>query len=129
MTSSRYQVVEVARIDSKLQVIWGDGHSSQYSGIWLINVCDCGACGSTISAVRHRKLTDVAPRPELASAQIDVGGYIVVEWDGAHQSRFKALWLRNHCPSAEESKRRQSASRPNRLYANPVPAVYGNQCW
>ena len=107
MTSSRYQVVEVARVDSKLQVTWGDGHSSQYPGIWLINACDCDACGSTISAVRLRKLTDVAPRPELASAQIDVGGDIVVDWDGAHRSRFTARWLRNHCPSAAERKRRQ----------------------
>lgn len=120
--SNQHQAVEVIARGSRLQVSWDDAHVSEYPGIWLINACDCDACGSTRSAVRHRKITDVAARPAICAASIDVEGNIVIDWGDEHLSRFDARWLRSHCPSAEERARRQAGVKVwDESIANNLP--------
>ncbi len=106
--TDRNRITALARSDARLEVTWGDGHVSGFPSIWLLEACSCDACGSSETAVRLVRLTDRPARPVLVSAGVE-DGQLVVGWGAGHVSRFEPGWLRAHCLSAEERRRRKPA--------------------
>ena len=108
----RQSIRSVERLSpSGVAVLWADGHESRFPGIWLLNACICARCGSTESAVRHTLLTEQPDHPEIAGADRDPEGSLVVDWGDGHVSRYDPAWLRGHCLSAAERARRSHAPR------------------
>lgn len=103
-TTLRTVTIEV---DGKVTIDWEDGHQSRFPAIWLLHACDCSACGSAESAVRHVRLTDFPDRPIPVSARIGTNSELSIDWGSGHFSSFDPEWLRAHCLSnAERQKRR-----------------------
>lgn len=82
---------------------WADGHESRYPAMWLRHNCVCAECGSTETARRELRLTDIPREIAVESAAVNEQGEIAVTWKpGFHRSRYGALWLRAHCLSPAE---------------------------
>lgn len=103
--SQRHRIRSARLQASQVHIEWGDGHESEFPAIWLLSACQCRACGSTESGVRHLKLTDVPEIPPIASVGLRDNG-LAVDWGGGHVSIFTGLWLRAHCLSDSERARR-----------------------
>ncbi len=115
--ATRARVSKLEHTDSGLFIQWRDGHSSQFPSIWLLSSCSCAACGSSESAVRHIKLTEMPARPVIVDAILDVDTDTVsIDWGEGHMSRYKTDWLRGHCLSPAERK-----------YRRPRPASWGGE--
>lgn len=110
MNPDRYKIRESRTVNSRLIIEWADNHTSEYPGIWLLNACDCEACGSTLTAVRHLQLTTLPDRPSPISTDVGLDGLITVKWSNDHQSSYSLSWLRNHCPSEGERIRRKTVA-------------------
>ena len=108
--TARSHIVTVGRSDRRLEIAWGDGHLSHFPSIWLLQACDCAACGSSESAVRHVKLTDQPARPHILGATLE-GAEVAIDWGDGHVSRFEPKWLRGHCLSTSERARRRPEPR------------------
>jgi gamma-butyrobetaine dioxygenase len=86
-----------------------DGHESRFPAIWLRHNCECRDCGSTRSARRELRLTDVPTDVEARRATIAPDGTLEVTWEpDGHRSHYPAAWLRGHCLSAGERARRRA---------------------
>ncbi len=68
--NTRHEISTVSNSGAALDVAWCDGHNSVFPSIWLLHACDCAACGSIESAVRHIRLTDQPERPVITGAQV-----------------------------------------------------------
>ena len=102
------EIRDLACAETWLRVSWRDGHESTYPSIWLLEACSCRACGSSETAVRHVRLTDKPARPVLVSAALQDGN-VALDWGSGHVSRFDPGWLRAHCLSDPERRRRKPA--------------------
>jgi gamma-butyrobetaine dioxygenase len=109
----RFTISEAGSAVDSVQVRWADGHVSRFPFIWLRHNCECNACGSTQTARRFLRMTDIPASVRPQSVRVDEQGNLAVVWqpDG-HQSAFAPLWLRSHCLSKTERERRRF---------NPVP--------
>ena len=111
MNPDRYKILQSKFENYRLIIEWADNHTSEYPGIWLLNACDCQACGSTLTAVRHLQLTTLPDRPCPESVSDDPDGYIRLQWSDDHQSTLCKKWLRNHCPSKMERNNRRPSTK------------------
>jgi gamma-butyrobetaine dioxygenase len=90
-------------------VSFADGHESRFPAIWLRHNCECKECGSTRSARRELRLTDIPADIEARRAGIAPDGALEVIWEpDGHRSLYPASWLRGHCLSATERDRRRA---------------------
>lgn len=90
-------------------VSFADGHESRFPAIWLRHNCECQECGSTRSARRELRLTDIPADIEARRASIAPDGALEVTWEpDGHRSLYPAAWLRGHCLSAAERDRRRA---------------------
>jgi gamma-butyrobetaine dioxygenase/trimethyllysine dioxygenase len=108
----RTQIAAMTASPARLEIVWSDDHVSLFPSVWLRAACTCAQCGSTETAVRHLRLTELPDRPLISSAAVD-GAHVVVLWAETHTSRFDAGWLRAHCLSETERRRRK-----------PVPTIW-----
>jgi gamma-butyrobetaine dioxygenase len=93
-------------------VIFADGHESRFPAIWLRHNCECKECGSTRSARRELRLTDIPADIEARRAGVAPDGALEVIWEAdGHRSLYAAAWLRGHCLSAAERDRRRARPR------------------
>jgi gamma-butyrobetaine dioxygenase len=89
-------------------VAFADGHESQFPAIWLRHNCECRECGSTCTARRELRLTDIPIGIKASRAVIAADGSLEVTWEpGGHRSHYPASWLRGHCLSAKERSGRR----------------------
>src|SRR5882724_960312 len=100
-----------AHVDTEagdLRVRWADGHVSRFPAIWLRHNCVCPECGSTETARRFLRLTDIPRDIAVDSAHLNAQGEIAVSWKlGGHASSYGAMWLRAHCLSPAEREYRR----------------------
>jgi len=96
---------------ARLALRWADGRESQFPSIWLLHACTCPACGTSETGVRHVRLTEHPARPEISAARL-CDDAVEVDWGDGHVSRFDPVWLRAHCLSDAERRRRRPAPRP-----------------
>jgi gamma-butyrobetaine dioxygenase len=89
-------------------VSWADGHKSRFPAIWLRHNCSCDLCGSTETARRHLRFTDISSDATARQIAVDGSGALHVAWGpGGHTSSYPAAWLRGHCLSASEREHRR----------------------
>lgn len=91
-----------------VEIIWQDGHISQWSFRWLRDACPCATCIEERQAV-GRAPGDPPPQPKAAlplykptprPQKIEpVGRYAIrFEWNDGHTSGIYSWhWLRSHC--------------------------------
>jgi gamma-butyrobetaine dioxygenase len=90
-------------------VSFADGHESRFPAIWLRHNCECKDCGSTRSARRELRLTDIPANVEARGAAVAPDGALEVSWEpDGHRSLYAAAWLRGHCLSVAERDRRRA---------------------
>lgn len=106
--NDRHVAVHVDSEAGDLRVRWADGHVSRFPAIWLRHNCVCPECGSTETARRFLRLTDIPRDIAVDSAHLNVQGEIAVAWKhGGHASSYGAMWLRAHCLSPAEREYRR----------------------
>jgi gamma-butyrobetaine dioxygenase/trimethyllysine dioxygenase len=106
--NGRHTIAGLENADTDVAVSWGDGHRSIYPAIWLRHNCTCEICGSTETARRHLRLTDIPHDIAAESVEVSPGGEMAVVWKSdRHRSLYEPMWLRAHCLSDEERERRR----------------------
>ena len=104
----RQQIRAVRTSQGGASVTFADGHESQYPAIWLRHNCECKECGSTRTARRELRLTDIPAGITARRAVIAPDGSLDVTWEpGGHRSLYSPAWLRGHCLSVKERSRRR----------------------
>ena len=107
-TDPRTTIADVGSQGGRVVVHWGDGHTSRFHAIWLRHNCHCTACGTSETAIRALKLTDIPGDIAADRVTFSDDGTVDVVWSaGGHESRYAADWLRAHCYSDAERARRR----------------------
>lgn len=109
--SKGYKIEHLIHTSSEITIVWDDGHESVFPSIWLLHACSCDRCGTSETGVRSVRLTEQPTRPDIVDASISTNG-IAIDWGGNHRSEFEAIWLRGHCLSDKERRKRKPAPRP-----------------
>jgi alpha-ketoglutarate-dependent taurine dioxygenase len=103
----RTAIKDVAVEGRRVRIHWGDGHKSRFHAIWLRHNCHCPACGTSETAIKPLKLTDIPADIAARSATLEASGDLVIVWEGdGHETRYAPAWLRAHCYSDAERSRR-----------------------
>jgi gamma-butyrobetaine dioxygenase len=104
----RVTITGIDRAAHRIVIRWADGHTSHFPFIWLRHNCVCSVCGSTETARRHLRMTEIPRDIAPSNVRVDETGCLTVTWgaDG-HQSSFDAAWLRGHCLTPSERERRR----------------------
>ncbi len=103
-------IASLERSARTLEVVWSDGHVSEFLYLWLRDNCPCGVC---VHAQTKERLFDLLSVPEdlrPASVRVSADGALAVVWaNDGHQSRYHPGWLRHHCysESARTARRRR----------------------
>jgi gamma-butyrobetaine dioxygenase len=104
----RTQIRSVRVSDPTLVVAWGDGHESRFHFIWLRHNCRCEKCYAPGTASNLVFVPDIAETLWPLTAEVDAAGNLAIVWNQEkHTSSYAADWLRDHCYSAAERKRRR----------------------
>lgn len=91
-----------------LEILWKDGHRSQWSFVWLRHACPCATCHEEREA---QGLEPGEPKPKAASllpmyqapprpqSSAPVGNYAIsFQWNDGHTSGIYSWdYLRRHC--------------------------------
>lgn len=97
--TSRFEIAAIEPRERALEVVWRDGHRSEFHFMWLRHNCFCRECGSSQDGIRFNLITDIDPDVS-GVAELDHDGSLRVVWKPeGHQSCFGASWLRAHCYS------------------------------
>lgn len=106
----------VARGERAVTVRWGDGHVSSFHYLWLRYACSCERCGDAYSGVGDIRLTYYPPDLVAEEAYVTDTGRLAVRWGAGNTncvgSLFEPQWLRAHCYSESERRRRRERVRP-----------------
>ncbi|UWQ92850.1 TauD/TfdA family dioxygenase [Rhodobacteraceae bacterium M382] len=106
MPFARHSIRSAAVENNQLVVRWEDDHQSRFHPIWLRHQCWCPECGTPETGVRGIRLHHIDEW--ICIAQAEVTDHIVrVLWPDGHRSDYPARWLRNHCYSDAERRRRR----------------------
>lgn len=97
--------------EAGIRITWRDGHRSRFPSIWLLHACSCESCGTSETGVRHVRLTEQPRQPKIHGAILCINS-VRIDWGGNHFSHFDSTWLRGHCLSEAERKRRSRAPVP-----------------
>ncbi|MCH7889662.1 MAG: DUF971 domain-containing protein, partial [Proteobacteria bacterium] len=95
--AGRTEIRDVSSEGGRVRLTWGDGHESRFHAIWLRYNCDCEGCGTTATAIRPLRLTQIPADIAVAAAAIDDDGRLALRWPDGHRTIFEAAWLRAHC--------------------------------
>jgi gamma-butyrobetaine dioxygenase len=107
-TDERHLIAKLNCQIDHVAITWADGHVSRFPAIWLRHNCVCPECGSTETARRELRLTDIPRDIAAQQAQLNSLGQVVVTWTpGSHQSAYEPKWLRAHCLSEVEREQRR----------------------
>jgi len=120
---------EVATLDydhPTLKIVWRDEHVSRFPAVWLLEACACQRCGNTQTAVRHLRLTDKPPDPEIHGYR-SADSNLVIDWGEQHASTYDLTWLRSICLCPQSRQQRkfkasysQLSCRPRRVLLAPA---------
>ena len=108
---SKYQVASLEVTNNWLNLVWADGHLSQYPGVWLLEACVCARCGDSATAVRHISLHEKPVRPQIEACSFD-NDQLTIDWGDQHHSVYALQWLRDRCLSAEARSERKFQAKP-----------------
>ena len=104
---SLYQIKAAVVLEGELTIHWADGHQSQYHPIWLRHQCECDKCGSSLNGVRSIRIHHI-PEDIIPAELSHTDNNVRITWScDSHHSSYKARWLRNHCYSENERRKRQ----------------------
>ncbi len=107
-TDPRTAITSIASKDGRIVIDWDDGHTSRFHAIWLRHNCHCPDCGTSETAIRALKLTDIPQ--DISAEQVTLGddGAVDIVWSaGGHRSHYAPVWLRAHCYSNVEREHRR----------------------
>ena len=97
--------VAIAAEGRTVQIEWADGHRSTFHNIWLRDNCSCEACGDHSGGHRFFELTML---PEDMTVEVRLAeGMIHLTWSDGHHTHYDPAWLRAHCYTPAERKRRR----------------------
>ena len=119
--SDIYKILQATNDSTSIEIEWGDGHQSTYHHVWLRHNCDCASCRHS-GTDQNMNLIENIPVDIQPSALKATADRIELSWaGGAHKTRYQAEWLRSHCYSDEERKRRDS--RPTLIDADFAQSI------
>ncbi|WP_397450384.1 gamma-butyrobetaine dioxygenase [Pseudomonas sp. NA-150] len=106
----------VQPLADRLQVQWADGRFSPFHHQWLRDNCPCAECVYSVTREQVLEIVDVPEDLVPNTSRIDAQGFLCVEWQGGHHSRFDPGWLRAHAYD--------DLSRAERLQARPKSQLW-----
>ena len=101
-----HRIAELDNSTDHIHIKWDDGHLSKFDTVWLRDNCSCDECGDHSGGHRFFELNML---PDcLANDVSHVDSMLKIKWtaDG-HITLFDPAWLRNHCYSDQERKKRR----------------------
>ncbi|MGV8920435.1 MAG: gamma-butyrobetaine dioxygenase [Pseudomonas sp.] len=107
----------VQPLADRLQVQWADGRLSPFHHQWLRDNCPCAEC---VYSVTREQVLEIVDEPEDLvpnTSHVDDQGYLCVEWQGGHHSRFDPGWLRAHAYDEISRAERLEAKPKSQLWA------------
>ncbi|NKB61466.1 MAG: DUF971 domain-containing protein [Gammaproteobacteria bacterium] len=103
----RYKICSAEVLKNRLEIRWGDNHISAFHPIWMRHQCYCTDCGTPLSGIRGIRLHQIPEDIAIVSAEL-FDNTVRIRWSGGdHTSLYSGEWLRNHCYSSEERRRRR----------------------
>lgn len=102
-----YRIDALAVDGGELRIDWSDGHTSRFHPMWLRHQCTCAACGTPVNAVRGLRLHHIPMEIAFRVEAHDERGVVLAWANDGHHSRYEADWLRDHCYSDTERRRRR----------------------
>lgn len=108
-----------------IMIDWADGHRSRFHYLWLRYNCACSLCGNPETGIGSLLITDFPPDIEPASVRLTDEGGVEVFWaPDNHRTTYDASWLRLHCYSEVERRRRRFRPRLwDAKLARNIPSV------
>ena len=103
----KYRIKALDVASGQLGIDWSDGHRSLFHPMWLRHQCACRVCGTPVNALRGLRLHHI---PDAIAFHIEANDEQSIElaWtNDGHRSRYKAVWLRDHCYSDRARQERQ----------------------
>ncbi len=107
MTAPAPAIQAIEKTDSAINVLWTDGHRSQYHHIWLRHQCECRECGTPMDGLRNVWILDIPEKPEIDELTSGPDGVRITWADDHHQSVYTTQWLRKHCYSPQSRAARR----------------------
>ena len=105
---SQSRIVNVALRDDLVVLDWGDGHRSEFHFFWLRDNCRCELCGDRAVGQKLTLMTELARDCAVESVCVEPTGDLVIDWKpDDHKSHYAPDWLRAHCYSETERRRRR----------------------
>ena len=110
--TERSRITHAQSSDGRVQVRWGDGHTSHFHHLWLRDNCRCEQCGERAVGQKLALMVDLPVDIAPVSEVLSDDGALAVTWapDG-HISHYEPEWLREHCYS--RSAREERAHKPS----------------
>ncbi|MEH6547026.1 MAG: TauD/TfdA family dioxygenase [Sneathiella sp.] len=90
-----------------VDMVWSDGHHSQFHFIWLRDNCPCPDCLHPQTKERTFDVMTIAEDQPFLNALDVQKEQLVISWKDGHVSEFPTDWLRLNCysKSAREARR------------------------
>ncbi|MEW6730637.1 MAG: DUF971 domain-containing protein [Acidobacteriota bacterium] len=114
--------INAAKSSPVVEIVWDDGHRSQYSVNTLRQICPCATCREGSGQTTHQAAKSAnVPKPRLSLPIFKeekykladmhyVGSYALgITWQDRHQSIYPWVLLSEECPCRECTIRRQTA--------------------
>ena len=99
-------ITEVSSTEADLTVHWADRHVSTFHTIWLRDNCCCESCGDHSGGHRFFELNQLPD--DLSNTAELTGDLLRITWDADdHVTLFDPAWLRAHCYSETERRKRR----------------------
>ena len=99
---------EVTAGERAVTVAWDDGHASRFHWLWLRHNCRCDKCWNKLGDQTLQVVVNIPQDIVPKSTSLDDEGRLVLAWpQDDHVTVYEAGWLRAHCYSAEERRKRR----------------------
>ncbi|OHC45782.1 MAG: gamma-butyrobetaine dioxygenase, partial [Pseudomonadales bacterium RIFCSPLOWO2_02_FULL_63_210] len=109
-------LLEFARHPDLLELRWSDDRLSPFHHQWLRDNCPCAECVYSVTREQLLEIVDVAADIAPLAVAIATDGYLDIDWQGGHRSRYHPGWLRAHAYDDDSRAERLAQQRSRRLW-------------
>ncbi len=109
-------LLEFARHPDLLELRWSDDRLSPFHHQWLRDNCPCAECVYSVTREQLLEIVDVAADIAPLAVAVAADGYLDIDWQGGHRSRYHPGWLRAHAYDDDSRAERLAQQRSRRLW-------------
>ena len=109
-------IQSVLNVEGLCQIVWTNGHLSDFQPLWLRDNCPCPICLHSDTRERILDIMDVDFTIELPTELYVTNDQLKITWQDGHESNFTAQWLMKNCYSDRARAERR-----------PTPKLWGQE--